>query len=560
MSSDKYNSDSDYNTDDMSCSEDDHMSDCYFESYIDIDESNIIGTKRSRRSNKDFYNDEPPSKRIKLDVVDYNNDCESDEDNIGGKMNCSSEEDEYKPDITEMKKNNRKRRKSNKRKNTKSNSKGEDTDKEKNEDKNGNKNEKDTNPESPEITIIYHDNNEGELDPFMRILDFISNKPQNPQNKKTVAKKRKVVEPCPNPNCSHTDEVEVDECMTPAQVDTIGELIKLGELYHCKQRRTYYGINLRVICKLIPTLKELDSMIGLSEAKKDVVQNILYFSQPIESIPYTKDGVTSGGPCGKCIDCSTGDICLKGINCDMLHTIITGPPGVGKTTFAKILCKIYTVMGFLSKGTFNTATRSDLVGEYLGHTAVRTQEVYDKSSGGVLFIDEFYSLGSVDGRDSFAKECIDTLTLNAEKNRDTILFVAGYKKQMYEQVFNQNEGLRRRFAFEYNLQEYTGDDLAKILICLIHKNSWNFDDNKIHDLNKFINKNKNKFIYNGGDMETLLLYVKIVMKKRLMFKKDVDKRMVTFDDIKAGFDTFLVHRSYTDSEEDSNSPPLFMYI
>ena len=94
--------------------------------------------------------------------------------------------------------------------------------------------------------------------------------------------------------------------------------------------------------------------------------------------------------CNKCIDCSYNLPCLNS-QTEMLHTVITGPPGVGKTEFGKILGKVYKEMGILSGGSFKLATRADLIGAYLGHTAIKTQKVIDEAKGGVLFIDEAYS-------------------------------------------------------------------------------------------------------------------------------------------------------------------------
>merc|ERR1711991_1200935 len=105
-------------------------------------------------------------------------------------------------------------------------------------------------------------------------------------------------------------------------------------------------------------------------------------------------------------------------NDDMLHTVITGPPGVGKTELGRILGHIYKGMGVLKKGHLKIVKRSDLIGKYLGHTAAKTQDVIDECSGGVMFIDEAYSLCNKEGRDSFSKECIDTLNQNLTERRD----------------------------------------------------------------------------------------------------------------------------------------------
>ena len=93
----------------------------------------------------------------------------------------------------------------------------------------------------------------------------------------------------------------------------------------------------------------------------------------------------------------------------MLHCVITGSPGCGKTTFIEIYAKILTKLGISKYGHIVKVKRSDLIGKYLGHTSVQTQNKINDAKGGILLIDEAYSLGNPEGRDSFSKECIDTL-------------------------------------------------------------------------------------------------------------------------------------------------------
>jgi SpoVK/Ycf46/Vps4 family AAA+-type ATPase len=186
---------------------------------------------------------------------------------------------------------------------------------------------------------------------------------------------------------------------------------------------------------------------------------------------------------------------------EMWHLVIQGTPGSGKTEVAKILGKLYYGLGICKKNKFTAVKRSDLIGKYLGHTAKLTQEVFDNASGGILFIDEAYSLGNPEGRDSFSKECIDTINQNLTENKNTIVFIAGYKEQLEESFFSYNPGLNRRFKMRISVDKYNAMDLRQIFIKKLFEDKWEIadgDDKKnIPDL--FFEKNHGMFKYNGGD-------------------------------------------------------------
>ena len=119
----------------------------------------------------------------------------------------------------------------------------------------------------------------------------------------------------------------------------------------------------------------------------------------------------------------------------------------------------------LENDNFITATRSDLVAKYLGQTADKTQKVIDSALGGVLFIDEAYSLGNQEQRDSFSKECIDTINENlTEKKTDFICIIAGYKDEIESCFFSYNSGLERRFPVRFTIEEYKPEELYLIFI------------------------------------------------------------------------------------------------
>src|SRR5690625_3880907 len=138
--------------------------------------------------------------------------------------------------------------------------------------------------------------------------------------------------------------------------------------------------------------------------------------------------------------------------------LFKGNPGTGKTTVARKLAKMYFDMNILSKGHFIEAERADLVGEYIGQTAQKTRALIQKSMGGILFIDEAYSLAR-GGEKDFGKEAIDTLVKHMEDNHnDFVLILAGYPHEM-ERFLSLNPGLKSRFPFILDFQNYDVDQL-----------------------------------------------------------------------------------------------------
>ena len=144
------------------------------------------------------------------------------------------------------------------------------------------------------------------------------------------------------------------------------------------------------------------------------------------------------------------------------HMVFTGNPGTGKTTVARIMAKIYKSLGVISKGQLVETDRSGLVAGYMGQTALKTAQVIKKARGGVLFIDEAYSLSSEEGSNDYGKEAIDTLVKGMEDYRDDlVVIVAGYVNEM-KKFINMNPGLRSRFNKYINFENYSAEEMLEI--------------------------------------------------------------------------------------------------
>jgi SpoVK/Ycf46/Vps4 family AAA+-type ATPase len=305
--------------------------------------------------------------------------------------------------------------------------------------------------------------------------------------------------------------VEIDK-----EINCLLDLIELGKLYDSKKR---YNIDLKILNKLVEPLTELNNMIGMETVKQDMVDHILFRIQKLDSSHQ-----------------------------DMMHTVIQGPPGVGKTEVAKIIGKIYLAMGILKNDKFIKARRSDLIAGYLGQTAKATQKIIDSAIGGILFIDEVYSLGNAEKRDSFSKECIDTINENlTEKKTDFICIIAGYKDEIDSCFFAYNSGLERRFPVRFTIEPYKAEEIFLIFKKKVYDIGWVLDDSITV---KFFEENIQHFKFFGGDMEILFSRCKRSHSRRVFASKDADKKVLNMVDLKRGFDSFKNHRNVKPKESE----------
>lgn len=311
--------------------------------------------------------------------------------------------------------------------------------------------------------------------------------------------------------------------------ENINDLEKVLKLIDMLDEKKNYSFDIKKLKLMKEPLLKFQKFVGMKNVKKSIINQILYFLLNLDEEK------------------------------DMMHTVITGPPGVGKTKLGHLLGEIYYKLGVIKCDSkkkykcpltgdeidfkFKIARRSDLIGEYVGHTAVKTQKVINESLGGVLFIDEAYSLGNSDKKDIYSKECIDTINQNLTENKGKFaVIVAGYENELDSCFFNYNEGLVRRFPFKYMIESYDYKELGQIFINKLSENGWildeslNLDDN--NKLNEFFKKNYDSFKNFGGDMETLLFSAKIAHSKRIFGKNPELRKKMTISDINSGFEYF----------------------
>jgi ATP-dependent 26S proteasome regulatory subunit len=318
------------------------------------------------------------------------------------------------------------------------------------------------------------------------------------------------------------------------EINDLNDLIMLIEKYPY-DKDTEYNINMSALHKIKEPLIQLNNMIGMKCLKENIIDQIIFYIQNLHSLE------------------------VKGN--DFMHTVIYGPPGTGKTEIAKIIGSIFSKMGILSKGTFKKVTRADLIAGYLGQTSLKTRDVIKECLGGVLFIDEAYALGNEEKRDSFSKECIDTLCEALSDHKDNLMvIVAGYENELNNCFFNYNQGLNSRFTWRFKTEEYNAEDLYKIFLKKVGDAGWFLDDNSKINVEWF-EKNKIHFKSYGRDIENLFAKTKIAHSRRVFCLDSSLKKFITIKDIDKGLEMYLKNEeSGKEEKEKLNKIMSSMYV
>ncbi len=245
---------------------------------------------------------------------------------------------------------------------------------------------------------------------------------------------------------------------------------------------------------------------------------------------------------------------------DFMHTVLYGPPGTGKTEVAKILGNIFCHLGILKANTFKKVTRSDLIAGYLGQTAIKTREVIDSAIGGVLFIDEAYALGNTEKRDSFSKECIDTLCeALSDHKHELMVIIAGYEKELTDCFFSYNEGLSSRFTWRYKIDNYSANDLRKIFEKIVRDNRWTFKEiDSVKDA--WFKEHYDYFKYFGRDIEVFFTKTKIAHSRRVFCRPTEHRRLLNMKDLETGFELFTQNEDIKSRGNRFNGPAATLYL
>ena len=259
--------------------------------------------------------------------------------------------------------------------------------------------------------------------------------------------------------------------------------------------------------------EQLDELVGLDKVKKTLRELVDYMLLRKKS----------------------NDLKLDGVN---LHMVFLGNPGTGKTTVARMVSEILYNLGYIKQNKLIEVTSKDLVAEYVGQTAIKTMNVVERAMGGVLFVDEAYTLATTNSQNSYNGEAIATLIKAMEDYRDNIVVIfAGYTKEMQD-FLDSNSGIISRIGYTFEFDDYTDDELIAIFNGMMKKSGFSVEKDAISVLKNIIKENRNsknfgnaRFVRNVYEKTIIKHATNTKNKKRKSILSTITKEDISYDNV-----------------------------
>lgn len=358
-----------------------------------------------------------------------------------------------------------------------------------------------------------------------------------------------------------------------------------------KKLKSYMTTNKRLFPKLIPALRSLSEFVGHEDIKETVAKMVLFFisqcaqEQPLrrskrkrrakKKVPrkrtrsMSEDTDPDYDPSddakfalfalltsqmqqsqGESSDSDSDQEdppfvmrCrekMKLLQGHFIHTLLLGSPGTGKTTFATLLVDVWDALGIIDKRRFKITKRSDWVGKYQGHSVAKAKKLIQSCKGGVIFIDEAYSLVSAkDGDDMYGREVLTEIVESmSNPDKQVIFIMAGYEGDM-KQLFTYNAGLERRFGYVYRFKTPPSALLESIFLKQLKSAKWTFNKIEKEKLREFFGKNVKALKNGGGSTQQLIFHSKQAAVIREFPRRSTSEMSIV--DVEEGMKTFRHH-------------------
>ena len=243
------------------------------------------------------------------------------------------------------------------------------------------------------------------------------------------------------------------------------------------------------------------------------------------------------------------------LNGHFLHTLLLGNPGSGKTTFATLLVDVWDSIGIISKERFKITKRSDYIGKYQGHSVAKAKKLIDSCKGGVIFIDEAYSLISAkDGDDLYGREVVtEIVEAMSNPDRQVLFIMAGYEKDM-KNMLSSNDGLERRFGYVYRFKTAGSHLIQSIFVNQLKLNGWKIAKNDRKEVCEFFARNFKHLKHAGGSTKQLLFHAQQNSVCRQFPNKA--ENVLCLKDLEEGLKVFKNHAQIFTKTK----PPKHMYL